>query len=215
MNILIIIPSYNDSIHLPELIQKIRLNTDKNILIIDDGSQVPILLNENNVDIVRNKVNLGKGAALKVGFKYAAKNGFSHAITMDSDLQHAPSKLNSFIEFDENSDLVYGRRMIDKKMPIHRRLSNELTSSILSMLCGKKIYDSQCGYRRYSIQSVLNLECKENGFQFESEILIKLSRQSANIGHVIIPTIYGDELSSIQNVTDTVKFIKLILGNLW
>ena len=66
MNILIIVPSYNDSNHLPELIQKIRLNTDKNILIIDDGSQVPIALNENNVDIVRNKENLGKGAALKL-----------------------------------------------------------------------------------------------------------------------------------------------------
>ena len=72
-----------------------------------------------------------------------------------------------------------------------------------------------CGFRRYSVTSVLNIKCVENGFQFESEILIKLLKGNATIGHITIPAMYGDEVSSIHNITDTYKFIKLILGNLW
>lgn len=215
MEILILIPSYNDSNHLPELIQRIRQNSDNSILIIDDGSEIPIYLTAKNVEIIRNKTNVGKGGALKNGFAYASENGYSHVITMDSDLQHDPDKLIDFIEFDEKYDLVCGQRIIDKQMPVHRQLSNKLTSWIISIVCGQAINDSQCGYRRYSVQSVINSKCSENGFQFESQVLIKLSRMGVNIGHVIIPTIYGDETSSIRNVQDTFKFIKLILGSLW
>jgi len=215
MNILILIPSHNDSDHLPELIRRIQQITTSTILIIDDGSDKPIHLSDANVKIHRNKSNLGKGGALKNGFNYASENGFSHVITMDSDLQHDPDKLNSFIEFDKHYDLVCGQRIIDRTMPYHRQLSNKLTSWILSLLCGQKIYDSQCGYRRYSIQSVSGLQCRENGFQFESEVLIKLIRRGALIGQVSIPTIYGNETSSMRIIQDTFKFIKLILGSIW
>ncbi len=215
MKILIIIPSYNNSNHLPKLLRSIQENTDCAVLIVDDGSKIPISLSVENVHILRNKANLGKGGALKNGFVYASKKGYSHAITMDSDLQHDPNKLIDFIEFDQHCELVCGQRSIDKQMPLHRQLSNKITSWIISMLCGQQIHDSQCGYRRYSVQSVIDLQCKENGFQFESEVLIKLSRRGGSIGHVIIPTIYGNETSSIQNIQDTFKFIKLILGNIW
>jgi len=215
MKILILIPSYNDSNHLPKLVQSIQENTDCAVLIVDDGSKFPISLSNKNVHILRNKVNLGKGGALRNGFIYASENGYSHVITMDSDLQHDPDKLNSFIEFDKHYDLVCGQRVIDRAMPYHRQLSNKLTSLILSILCGQQVYDSQCGYRRYKIQSVLDAQCRENGFQFESEVLIKLTRSGASIGQVIIPTIYGNETSSIRNIQDTFKFIKLILGNMW
>ena len=142
-------------------------------------------------------------------------NNFSHIITIDADLQHSPEKIDAFINFDENCDLVCGERVVDKSMPIHRRLSNKLSSWIISMLCGQTVSDSQCGYRRYSVDAVINTECIENGFQFESEILIKLLKKNKQLGSIQIPTVYGNEVSSIHNVRDTFKFIKLIIGNLW
>jgi len=215
MRILILIPSYNDNEHLPELLRKIRKYSDLHILLIDDASLNPVILNGANIKIIRNVSNLGKGATLKKGFDYASENGFSHVITMDSDLQHSPKKLDDFSTFDGNCDLVCGMRVIDNSMPIHRRASNRLTSWIISLLCSQPIHDSQCGYRRYTVKAVLDAKCVENGFQFESEILIKLLKQNVTFGHIIIPTVYGDELSSIHNVSDTFKFIKLILRNLW
>jgi len=215
MRILILIPSLNDNNHLPTLIQEIQQNIDESILIIDDGSIIPISIKNENVEIIRNEINLGKGGALIEGVKYAFKNGYSHVITMDSDLQHDPNKLIDFIEFDGTYELVCGQRIIDKQMPIHRQLSNKLTSWIISILCGQPIFDSQCGYRRYSVQCIIDAQCIEKGFQFESEVLIKFSRMNKKIGHILIPTIYGDESSSIRNIRDTFKFIKLILDSIW
>ena len=216
MTILILIPSYNDNEHLPELIRRIQEHSTLPILLLDDGSVEPVShQTEDNIVIIRNEFNLGKGATLKKGFDYASEHGFSHVITIDSDLQHSPEKIDDFSKFDEHCDLVCGKRIIDNTMPIHRRVSNQLTSWIISVLCGKDIHDSQCGYRRYSVKAVLAIKCAENGFQFESEILIKLLKQNATFGHIVIPTAYGDEVSSIHNMSDTFKFIKLILGNLW
>jgi glycosyltransferase involved in cell wall biosynthesis len=215
MKILILIPSLNDNNHLPTLIQQIQQNIDEFILVIDDGSIIPISINNENVKIIRNEINLGKGGALIEGVKYALQNGYTHVITIDSDLQHDPKKLIDFKEFDETYELVCGQRIIDKQMPLHRKLSNKLTSWIISILCGQPIFDSQCGYRRYSVQGILDAHCTEKGFQFESEVLIKFSRMNKKIGHILIPTIYGDESSSIRNSIDTFKFIKLIFGNIW
>ena len=215
MKTLILIPSYNDNEYLPELINKIQQTVDLPILVIDDASNTPIFINNNLVVVTRNPRNLGKGGTLKNGFKYASKNGFSHVITMDSDLQHDPVKLIEFIQFDKNYNLVCGKRIMDKTMPLHRQISNKLTSWILSKLCGQKIFDSQCGYRRYSVKSVLGVKFLEGGFQFESEVLIKLAKKGESIGHVPIPTIYGNEKSSIRNVQDTFKFIMLILRSVW
>ena len=216
MNILIAIPSYNDSEHLPGLIKRIKQVIDIPIIVIDDGSEIPVNINDKSIKVIRNELNLGKGGALKNAFKYASKNAFSHVITMDSDLQHDPSKLIEFIDFNKDCTIVCGWRTIDTSMPVHRQLSNKLTSWIISKLCGQMIYDSQCGYRRYSVKDVLATQCIENGFQFESEVLIKIAKNEySNIGHVKIPTIYGDEKSSIKNIQDTFKFITLILKNIW
>ncbi|MBC8311227.1 MAG: glycosyltransferase family 2 protein [Candidatus Marinimicrobia bacterium] len=215
MKILILIPSYNDNNHLPELIQRIQAHSNLSILVIDDGSIEPVILSDDTIIMIRNESNLGKGATLTKGFEYASQHGFSHVISIDSDLQHPPERVNDFSEYDERFDLVCGQRIIDSSMPLHRRISNKLTSKIISILCGQTVYDSQCGYRRYSVEAVLDTKCAENGFQFESEILIRLSRKGARIGHVPIPTIYGDESSSIHNIQDTFKFIRLILGSIW
>ena len=102
---------------------------------------------------------------------------------------------------------VYGKRIIDNSMPIHRWASNKLTSWIISMLCGQSIYDSQCGYRRYSVKSVLDTKCTDNGFQFESEVLIKLLRYNCTHANLEIPTIYSLENSSINNFSDNQNFV--------
>jgi len=215
MKNLIIIPSYNDNKHLPDLIPAIQHYSNLPILIIDDGSDNPVRINGNNINIIRNESNLGKGATLKKGFAYASNNGYSHVITIDSDFQHSPEKINEFSTFDENCDLVCGMRLANNSMPIHRRISNKITSWIISLLSGQVIHDSQCGYRRYSVKAVLRTNCSDNGFQFESQLLIQLLQLNATIGHIKIPTIYGDEVSSIHNIADTFKFIKLIVSTLW
>ena len=77
------------------------------------------------------------------------------------------------------------------------------------------IYDSQCGYRRYLLKDIVNEKYNEKGFQFETEILLKvLKNKNKIISHINIPTIYNKSHSYIHNFADTYKFIKLIVRNI-
>lgn len=216
MKSIIITPAFNTNEHLPELIKQISNICSLPILIIDDGSHEAIQNNfGDRVAILRNQENRGKGYSLLKGFRYALTNGYSHAITIDSDLQHPPKFIVDLINKNEEIDLIIGSRQFDKSMPWHRKLSNTITSGILSWLCNIKIPDSQSGYRRYKLESVMNHTYHENGFMFESEVVIALLRnQKLKFEYIFIDTVYNQSLSNIRNISDTIKFIKLIIKNI-
>jgi len=192
-------------------LKTIRKITSKVIIVIDDGSAHKIEIESSEVIVLRNRHNQGKGYSLIKGFVYAQKKGFTHAITLDADSQHDPELINSFLAFDGDISLILGIRNFTEDMPIHRRISNKLTSFIISLICNEMVLDSQCGYRRYKLIDVCSESFNENGFQFESEVIIKLLRNNSTHCNLEIPTIYSHENSSINNFSDTLKFIRLIL----
>ena len=131
----IIIPAYNPPNKIFQLISTIHTITTCPVIIIDDGSDPPISLESINCTLLRNDQNMGKGAALLKGLNYAQTSGFTHAVTLDADNQHDPEILPSFLECDENISIVLGTREFDHTMPVHRKLSNKLTSNIISRIC--------------------------------------------------------------------------------
>ena len=212
MNLAIIIPSYNSNNSLRELIEAINRDYSKSIIVVDDGSKEAFSCEYDNVDILRNKENMGKGFSLRKGFKRAQERGFTHVVTLDADLQHNPDEIYKFIDISEDIDFVLGYRERNKTMPFHRKLSNKITTSLISRLTNKEIFDSQCGFRRYNISLINSFDYKEDGFQFESEVLIKCLPQGALIKQVEIETIYDiNNKSYIRHVSDTIKFINLIV----
>ena len=52
------------------------------------------------------------------------------------------------------------------------------------------------------------------GFQFESEVIIKLFKDHLKFEHIPISTIYNNEISSMNNIMDTIKFIRLIIRSI-
>jgi len=214
MKPVIIIPCFNDNKFINILIENILSNYNIDIVVIDDGSFVPveIALSRDTITLLRNSSNKGKGYSLKKALNYVFERNYTHAITMDADLQHDPIYIKDFINIDKNIDIVIGRRDFSQNMPVHRRFSNKVTSYITSAIIGKKILDSQSGYRRYKLESKEINNCIEDGFQFETEILIsELAKKGSIVEHILITTLYNNEKSSINNVLDTYKFIKMIL----
>ena len=217
MKTILIIPCYNDNEQLKGLLASPFVKASKydfDVLVIDDGSFKVVSddISETDFELIRNDVNKGKGFSIRKGLSYALKNKYSHAITLDADLQHDPNYISEFIQIDKDVDVVLGNRSFGKDMPFLRRVSNRITSFIVSFLTGKKVLDSQSGYRRYKLDTSSFSNCLEDGFQFESEILINdLRKKRSTLSHVSIPTLYGSEKSSINNILDTYKFIKLIL----
>ena len=76
MKQIIIIPSYDSNMKLDVLLSRIReLGTEIDILVVDDGSPTPVSSSVNSVKVLRHKCNMGKGASLINGFKYALATG--------------------------------------------------------------------------------------------------------------------------------------------
>jgi len=219
----IIIPLYQNADKIVPLIQKIRAYLpDIFIFIIDDGStdnpgqKVKSL---KNIFLMRHKNNRGKGVALKTGMQKALDKDFQIAICMDSDFQHPPSMLPKFIHLNcrYNADLVLGCRQFKISiMPLHRILSNLITSFLISVRTGQRVHDSQCGYRLINLQTINLSDYNAQGFQFESEFIIKNLLQKKTYTELLIPTIYNKSVSSINNLMDTFRFIRLFLRSfLW
>ena len=206
------IPCFNTHVYIKNLISLLRKKTSLDILIYDDGSSPVLHLNNQCEDIkfLRNNTNKGKGYTLYNGFVYAKRNKYTHVITIDGDMQHSPDDIIDFINEDSSFDFLFGSRGLSRPMPIHRILSNKITSFIVSVLKNFTINDSQCGFRRYKVSS-LNLSTIINhGYLYETELILNSLNSNMTIKNINIKTIYEDSPSNINNIKDTLSFIKLI-----
>jgi glycosyltransferase involved in cell wall biosynthesis len=218
---LVIIPAYNASSTISELIEKISEFTDKSdIVVIDDGSkdQTFRIAQRAGAVVLKHERNKGKGEALKTGFKYAQKKNYDALLTIDADLQHDPFSIRDFQQKANRnfSGIIIGTRDVHlKTMPFARWLSNSLTSVILSILSGQTIRDSQSGYRLISTQVLKKVKLKAKKYDLESEILVKAGRKGFKIDAIPIKTIYHGGKSFINPFVDTGRFIKLMWRSLW
>lgn len=207
-----VIPAYNAEKTIGTLIEKLKkFIPGRDIIVVDDGSidRTSQIAYEFDVTVLRLKKNHGKGKALKTGFEFAKSKDYHAVFTLDADLQHEPNEIPKFIDkFNEGFDIVIGNRMKNlKPMPIERIFSNKTTSFLISLRTGKKVLDSQCGFRLISMDVIKSINAKSDGFSFESEFLIKALLAGFNVGFVDIETIYNDQTSHIRHFRDTFKFI--------
>jgi len=210
-----IIPFFNERGTINQIMQLTLKHVDA-VIAVDDGStdnsSENITLGE-NIILLKNATNRGKGSALRKGLSYAVKNGFDELITLDADLQHNPDEIALLCSRLKVYHIVIGNRLNNlKDMPLQRRISNKITSYLLSIKTGQKILDSQSGFRAYRAEVIKNVETKEDGYEAESEILITAARKGYRIGFTDITTIYGDEISKMSPVKSSIGFIKLLFS---
>ena len=210
-----VIPFFNESRTIYQIVNNTLKYVDC-VIAVDDGStddsssKIP---ESKNITLLKFKANRGKGFALREGLSEAVKKGYSQIITLDADLQHNPDEIPLLIYELNNFDIVIGNRLNNlTNMPLQRKMSNKITSFLLSLKTGKKIIDSQCGFRAYRAEVIKNINTINNGYEAESEILIKASRRGYKIGFTDISTIYGNEQSKISPVQTTLNFVKVLFN---
>jgi len=164
MNLSIIIPAYNESESLKILVDEIDLTLQAKykyeIIIIDDGSVdetwsvINKILNE-NIKAIRFRKNLGKSAALDVGFLHAKGNV---VITMDADLQDDPHEIPELYNMVKNQgyDLVSGwkKRRLD---PLSKTVPTKLYNWATRCMSGISLHDFNCGLKAYSINVIKDI----------------------------------------------------------
>ena len=212
-NVAAVIPFYNECANLNNIITQ-TINYVDTVIAVDDGStddsknQIP---SANNVILISSDKNYGKGHALNIGFKKSIEINSNITVTLDADLQHDPKSIPNILEKVNLFDIVIGNRLNDlSSMPVHRIMSNKITSLLLSIKTGQKILDSQCGFRAYKTKILNDILPSSTGFESESEILVNASKRGYKIGFADIPTIYRNEKSKMKNVQTIKGFLKVI-----
>ncbi len=216
MSLAVLIPAYNAAASLPGVIGGVfRFVPPQNVLVVDDGSSdgTREAAVRAGVHVVSHPVNRGKGAALKTGFSWALDRGFEAVITLDADGQHDPESVPDFVRRwkETGADFVVGSRKADRRgMPLERVCSNMLTSWVVSRRAGQRIEDSQSGYRLIVAEVLRRVSLETDGYEMESELLIKAARFGFRIVSVPIRTVYAEEESFIHPLRDTGRFIALV-----
>jgi glycosyltransferase involved in cell wall biosynthesis len=215
-NVAALIPCYFEEKRIRDVAQRTHAQLDT-VLVVDDGSTdaTESEARAAGVEVVRHTVNQGKGAAIKTGLKdLAARESIEYILILDGDGQHSPEEIPRFLEEANRSHaaMLVGNRMTDtKKMPFVRKMTNRFMSSQISRVCGRNIPDSQCGFRMIERSLAPSLAAIETtNFDFETEMLVVASRKGCEIGAVPISTIYGDEVSKIHPVRDTIRFFRMM-----
>jgi glycosyltransferase involved in cell wall biosynthesis len=193
VKLLAVIPVLNSERTIGDVVRKTREQISE-VVVIDDGctDRTADVARAEGATVLRHEVNRGKGASLKSGFAYAREHGHDAVITLDADGQHLPSEIPKILKVWEESgaDLVIGGRahLFDHMLP-RRRMANRFSAWAIAKAAGTRVSDSQSGFRLYTARLIREIELRSDGFDMESEVIIRAGVRKMRI--VVTPVDLG------------------------
>jgi glycosyltransferase involved in cell wall biosynthesis len=151
---LIVIPAYNEAENLKSVLAELNdVLPGAAVLVVDDGSM------DGTCDVVQSfgipvlimPFNVGVGGAMRAGFTYALRNGFTNVVQLDADGQHVPSEVPRIIAELQTADVVVGSRFAigstSFKVSLIRRFVMKILAASLTKIVGTKLTDVTSGFR--------------------------------------------------------------------
>ena len=226
MQVLVVIPTYNESENIDRVLRRVRgALPDATVLVVDDGSPdgtgdiaEKVGTGIGNIELLRRTEKSGLGSAYRAGFRWGLDRGFDVCIEMDADLSHDPDALPDLVApLSKGFELVIGSRYVPggsiPNWAWHRRLLSRGGNVYASTLLGLGVTDSTSGFRAYSA-SVLNRIALDNiraeGYGFQIEMTYQAKRAGAPIVEVPIRFVDRTEGESKMSMIIVVEALGLV-----
>lgn len=151
--VLVVIPALNEADSVTGVVTDVRAAVpNAGVLVVDDGSKdaTAVLARQAGAIVLQLPFNLGVGAAMRLGFRYAVLNGFQAVIQVDADGQHDANDLPRLIAELAHADLVIGARFAGRgnyEVRGPRRWAMNVLSRLLSKSAGTTLNDTTSGFR--------------------------------------------------------------------
>ncbi|MGQ9503215.1 MAG: glycosyltransferase family 2 protein [Anaerolineae bacterium] len=209
---LALIPAHNEAGRIGSVVAGARLSVP--VLVVDDGSTDSTAMEASayGATVLRQSSNLGKGAALQTGFRWALQHGYPLVVTLDGDGQHDPLEIPRFLDCygSTRADLIIGARDF-AGMPFGRRLANSLGRMLFSWALGCYVADNQSGYRLASSRMMqAMLTSSERGFEFEVDMIITAVCHHYHLEWIPVRTIYAGQPSRIHALSHVLRFLHIV-----
>ncbi|MBL0342738.1 MAG: DUF2062 domain-containing protein [Bacteroidetes bacterium] len=210
LKVCVLIPTYNNSTTLQQVIEGVLKYTQE-IIVVNDGSTdatSTILKEYTSIKQISYASNKGKGWALRTGFRYAVVQGYDYAITIDSDGQHFPSDLPAFIDklINVGPCLIIGaRNMNQSSIPGKSSFGHKFSNFWFWVETGIKAPDTQSGYRLYPVKLLKGMKFITRKFEFEIEVIVRAAWKGIQIESVPVSVYYapsGERVSHFRPFTD-------------
>lgn len=151
--ILVIVPAWNEESNVGVTVAEIRrTSADYDVVVIDDGSsdRTSEVATAAGATVLVLPFNLGVGGAMKTGFTYAQRHGYTRAIQVDADGQHNPDDIAKVVAGLDSADISIGARFADvgtysAKGP--RRWAMVFLASVVSRVAKTRLTDVTSGFR--------------------------------------------------------------------
>lgn len=186
MKYCIVIPNFNHTLFLDELINKL-VQFDLPIIMVNDASnaQATELFRElakkhQLLTVLEHQVNQGKGGAVQTGLHAAFKQGYSHALQVDADGQHNIDDVEKLIAESRRfpDALISGKPIYDESIPKSRYYARNITHFwVWIETLSFKIKDTMCGYRVYPLLATVGLLQQQKlgkRMDFDIEVMVRL-----------------------------------------
>ncbi len=215
MKVCALVPAFNENRTIAAVVQGAAGHVAQ-VLVVDDGSTdgTGETAAAAGADVLRLERNGGKGTAVRAGLSRIFQGDATHVLFMDGDLQHRPEEIPCLLAeaAATGAAMVIGERVfVRHEMPPSRYWANVIGSWALATLMGVTLKDTQSGFRLVRADVLKQLSLEAVGYEFETELVVKLARRGARIAGVPIKAVYGGEKSKLRPIRDTSRNVILAL----
>src|SRR4051794_35536628 len=229
MRTLVVIPTYEEAVNIPELLPRIRTAApDVDLLIVDDNSPdgtaklVQSISDElGQIDVMVRHEKAGLGSAYRAGFAIGIERGYDVLVQMDADLSHDPAAIMPLVgALDDSVGMTIGSRYIPggsiPHWPWYRRALSRYGNLYTRFALGLDARDLTSGFRAWKTTTLQQIDYDSThatGYLFQMEMAYRVVQHGQQVAEV--PITFTDRVRGNSKMSGAVIFEELTLVTWW